>query len=128
MSTRTPLTNTAASPRTTDFTTVYPPAHFERAEVAPRFHDSPLKRVTTKQYEERKHIMGHEYLGAGLAIGLAALGAGLGIGKLAAAALEGGARQPSVAGDLRITAIITAGLIEGAVLFAFVVANTLAGK
>ena len=60
-------------------------------------------------------------LGAGIGAGLAVIGAGLGIGKLAASALEGAARQPEMAGNLRITMIIAAALIEGATLFAIVV-------
>lgn len=61
------------------------------------------------------------YLGAGLGAGLILLGAGLGIGRLAAAALEGSARQPEAAGDIRTTMIIAAALIEGAALFGLVV-------
>lgn len=56
-------------------------------------------------------------IGAGLAAGIGVLGAGLGIGKLAAAALEGTARQPSAAGDIKGTMILAAALIEGVALF-----------
>jgi len=66
------------------------------------------------------------YLAAGLGAGLAVLGAGLGIGKLAAAAMEGSARQPTAAGDIRTSMIIAAALIEGATLFAIVVTLLLA--
>ena len=66
------------------------------------------------------------YLAAGLGAGLAVLGAGLGIGKLAAAALEGSARQPTAAGEIRTSMIIAAALIEGATLFAIVVTLLLA--
>ncbi|MEO0558401.1 MAG: ATP synthase F0 subunit C [Bacteroidota bacterium] len=61
------------------------------------------------------------YLGAGLGAGLAVIGAGLGIGRLAAAALEGSARQPEAAGDIRTTMIIAAALIEGAAFFGLIV-------
>ena len=61
------------------------------------------------------------YLGAGLGAGLVALGAGLGIGRLAGSALEGSARQPEAAGDIRTTMIIAAALIEGVALFGLVV-------
>lgn len=61
------------------------------------------------------------YLGAGLGAGLAVIGAGLGIGKLAAAALEGSARQPEASGDIRTTMIIAAALIEGAAFFGLIV-------
>jgi F-type H+-transporting ATPase subunit c len=60
-------------------------------------------------------------LGAAIGAGLAVVGAGLGIGKLAAAALEGAARQPEAAGDLRTTMIIAAALIEGVAFFAIIV-------
>jgi len=66
------------------------------------------------------------FLSAGFGAGLAVLGAGLGIGKLAAAALEGSARQPTAAGDIRTSMIIAAALIEGATLFAIVVCLLLA--
>ena len=60
-------------------------------------------------------------IGAAIAAGLAVLGAGLGIGKLASSALDGIARQPSAAGDLKGTMIIAAALIEGVALFGVVV-------
>jgi F-type H+-transporting ATPase subunit c len=68
------------------------------------------------------------FLSAGFGAGLAVVGAGLGIGKLAAAALEGSARQPTVLGDIRTTMIIAAALIEGVTLFAIVVCVLLAIK
>ena len=52
------------------------------------------------------------YLGAGLGAGLVALGAGLGIGKLAGPAMEGSARQPEAAGDIRTSMIIAAQLLS----------------
>jgi F-type H+-transporting ATPase subunit c len=66
------------------------------------------------------------YLSAGLGAGLAVIGVGLGIGKLAAAAMEGSARQPSAIADIRTSMIIAAALIEGATLFAIVVCLLLA--
>lgn len=68
------------------------------------------------------------YLGAGLGAGLAVIGAGIGIGRLAAAAMEGTARQPTTAGDIRTSMMIAAALIEGATLFAVVVCLLLAIK
>ena len=67
-------------------------------------------------------------LGAGLGMGLAVIGGGLGIGKLAASALEAMGRQPEATGSLRGTMIIAAALIEGAVLFCFVICIILATK
>ena len=72
--------------------------------------------------------LGLAYLSAGLGAGLAVVGAGMGIGKLAAAAMEGSARQPTAIGDIRTSMIIAAALIEGATLFAIVVCLLLAIK
>ena len=68
------------------------------------------------------------HLSAGFGAAIAVLGAGIGIGKLAAAALDGTARQPQMAGELRTTMIIAAALIEGVTLFAEVIAILLALK
>ena len=66
------------------------------------------------------------YLAAGLGAGMAVIGAGIGIGRLAAAAMDGTARQPTATGDIRTSMIIAAALIEGATLFAVVVCLLLA--
>jgi F-type H+-transporting ATPase subunit c len=65
--------------------------------------------------------IGLGYLGAGLGAGLAVIGAGMGIGRLAAAALEGTARQPEAAGKLQIGMLLAAALIEGVALFSLVI-------
>lgn len=67
-------------------------------------------------------------LGAGFAAGLAALGAGIGIGRIAAAALEGMARQPEAADNLRSTMLIAAALVEGVALFSEVIAIIIMSK
>lgn len=59
---------------------------------------------------------------AAIGAGLAVLGAGLGIGQIGGRAMEAIARQPEASGDIRTTMIIAAALIEGAALFAIVVA------
>ncbi len=68
------------------------------------------------------------HLSAGIGAGLAIIGGAAGIGRLAAAAMDGSARQPQVLGDIRTTMIIAAALIEGATLFALVVCVLLAVK
>ena len=68
------------------------------------------------------------HLSAGIGAGMAVFGAGIGIGKLAAAALDGSARQPQLANELRTTMIIAAALLEGVALFAVVVCVLLAFK
>jgi F-type H+-transporting ATPase subunit c len=57
-------------------------------------------------------------LGPGLALGLAVVGAGYCIGKLAAAALEGTARQPEAAGKLQGMMILAIAFIEALALIA----------
>ena len=61
---------------------------------------------------------------AGAAIGaaIAALAGAFGIGKIGKATMEAIARQPEIAGNLRTSMIIAAGMVEGAALFAIIVA------
>jgi F-type H+-transporting ATPase subunit c len=61
-------------------------------------------------------------LGAGLAMGLGAIGPGIGLGTLIGKAIEGIARQPEVAGDIRTNMFIGIGVTEAVALYAFVVA------
>jgi len=68
------------------------------------------------------------YFAAGIGAGLAVVGGAAGIGRLAAAAMEGTARQPQASADIRTTMIIAAALIEGATLFAEVICILLAFK
>lgn len=60
-------------------------------------------------------------VGAALAASLAAFAAGYGIGKIGSHALEGIARQPEAAKDIKSGMIIVAAMIEGAALFAIIV-------
>ena len=59
-----------------------------------------------------------EVVGAGLAV----VGAGIGIGLIGYSALQSIARQQQEKADIRTNMIIAAALIEGAALFAIVVA------
>ena len=61
---------------------------------------------------------------AGAAIGaaIAAFAGAFGIGKIGKATMEAIARQPESAGNLRTTLLIAAGMVEGAALFAIIVA------
>ena len=54
--------------------------------------------------------------------GLAVIGAGLGIGRIGGSAMEAIARQPEATSKIQTAMIIAAALIEGAALFAIVVA------
>ena len=60
-------------------------------------------------------------LGAAIGAGVAAIGAGIGIGKIGSSAMEGIARQPEMAGNIRTSMLIIAALIEGVALFAVIV-------
>ncbi|MBI1950338.1 MAG: ATP synthase F0 subunit C [Acidobacteria bacterium] len=68
------------------------------------------------------------HFAAGIGAGLAIIGGAAGIGRLAAAAMEGTARQPQASGDIRVGMIIAAALIEGATFFALVICILLAFK
>lgn len=68
------------------------------------------------------------HLGAGIGAGLTIIGGAAGIGRLAASAMEGIARQPNSAGDIRTAMILAAGLIEGVTFFALVVTAILGFK
>ena len=61
-------------------------------------------------------------LGAGIGAGLAAIGAGIGIGLIGNGSTQAMARQPEEAATIQSAAIVLAALIEGAALFAIVVA------
>lgn len=58
---------------------------------------------------------------AGIGAGLAAIGAGIGIGKIGGSAMDAMARQPEASGNIRMSMIIAAALVEGAALFAILV-------
>jgi len=60
-------------------------------------------------------------VGAALGAAIAAFAAGFGIGKIGSSATESMARQPEVAGDIRSSMIIVAGMVEGAALLAIIV-------
>ena len=57
-----------------------------------------------------------------LGAGLAAIGVGIGIGLIGGHAMDGIARNPEATGKIQTNMIIAAALVEGAGLFAIVVA------
>lgn len=67
-------------------------------------------------------------LGAGIAISIAALGGALAQGKVGAAAMEGIARNPQARQAMFVPMIIGLALIESLVIYALIIAFTLAGK
>ena len=67
---------------------------------------------------------------AALALGLpiAVIGGAMGQGRAAAAALEGIARQPEAAGEIRLLLIISLALIESLVIYALITFLVLQSK
>lgn len=61
------------------------------------------------------------FLAAGFGAAGVTIGGAYGISKLASAAMEGIARQPEAAADLRGAMIITAAMIEGVALLGLVI-------
>lgn len=68
------------------------------------------------------------YWAAGICMGLAAAVVGFSQSRAAVAALEGISRNPSATKNIQTPLILSLALMESLVLFAFVVAFTLAGK
>ena len=82
-----------------------PADHGTAAKAAPIFGDPGLKAI-----------------GAGIGAGLVVMGGAAGIGRIGGSAVESMARQPEAAGTINTAMLITAAMIEGATLFAVVVA------
>lgn len=67
-------------------------------------------------------MVGLAYLGTAFAVCLAAIGSAIGQGWATSKAMEGIARQPESAGDIRTTLLIALAFMEALTLFAFVIA------
>jgi F-type H+-transporting ATPase subunit c len=67
-------------------------------------------------------------LAVGLGLPIAVLSAALAQGKAAAAAMEGIARQPDAAGDIRSSLILSLALIESLVIYALLMFFMLSPK
>jgi len=65
---------------------------------------------------------GARKLGGAIGAGLVIMGGAAGIGRIGGSAVESMARQPEAAGQISTAMIITAAMVEGATLFAVVVA------
>jgi F-type H+-transporting ATPase subunit c len=76
----------------------------------------------------REYAAAWGMMGAGIGAGLAIIGVGLGICRIGGQAVEGMARQPEVAGRIQTASLILAAFVEGAGLFAVVVAFQIQGK
>lgn len=65
--------------------------------------------------------VGISKFGAAIGAAIAVIGAAIGIGRIGGSAMEAIARQPEASGDIRMSMIIAAALIEGVALLAVVV-------
>ncbi|NPA91276.1 MAG: ATP synthase F0 subunit C [Chloroflexi bacterium] len=63
-----------------------------------------------------------EGLASGLAMGLGAIGPGIGVGLVVLGALQGIARNPEVAGEIRTNMILGIAFAEAIAIYALVVA------
>ena len=70
---------------------------------------------------------GLKAIGAAIAIAVGALGGALGQGRLAAAAMEGIARNPQAGKTLFVPFMIGLGLIESLVIYCLIIAMRLSG-
>ncbi len=59
-------------------------------------------------------------IGAAIGAAVAVIGGAYGISKIGAAAMDGTARQPEAAGNIRTSMLIAAALVEGVALFGVV--------
>ena len=73
-------------------------------------------------------LEGLAWLGAGLAIGLAAGGTGIGMGYVFGKSIEATARQPEMRGAVQRLMILGVAFIEALALYALVIAILLLGK
>ncbi len=90
------------------------PAAAQPADTAEGVSTAPVEHTLITTDGARK-------LGGAIGAGLALIGGAAGIGRIGAAAVESIARQPQANGEISTAMIITAALIEGAMLFAVIV-------
>jgi len=83
---------------------------------------SVLPLLQTAATFTREYAAGWALFGAGLGAGVAIIGIGLGVGRIGGQAVEAMARQPEMAGRVQTSGLIFAALVEGAGLFAIVIA------
>ncbi|HSJ32327.1 MAG TPA: ATP synthase F0 subunit C [Longimicrobiales bacterium] len=81
-----------------------------------------LQQVAMDAETAAASARGLSNLGKALGAGLTVVGAGIGIGLIGSKMTESMARQPEIAGNIQTAAIILAALIEGAAMFALVIA------
>ncbi len=85
----------------------------------------PVEMTAAQEKAVRVNGLANNYgliaIAAGLGIGIAAFGCGIGQGRAAASALDGIARNPGAAGQIRGPMILGLALIESLAIYAFVI-------
>lgn len=96
------------------------------ASVAPAAaQDDAVAEASSADAAEGSYFLtsdGAGKLGGAIGAGLVIMGGAAGVGRIGGSAVESMARQPEVAGQISTAMIITAAMVEGATLFAVVVA------
>ena len=100
---------------------------FAQPDAAAAAGDATFNAVNVKT-QGLANNFGWIALAAGLGIGIAALGGGIGQGRAAAAALDGIARNPGAAGQIRGPMILGLALIESLVIYALIISLLLVLK
>ena len=93
------------------------------ASVTPVFaQDEAVQEASAAEGSYFLTADGAGKLGGAIGAGLVIMGGAAGVGRIGGSAVESMARQPEVAGQISTAMIITAAMVEGATLFAVVVA------
>jgi F-type H+-transporting ATPase subunit c len=93
------------------------------ASVAPvHAQDNAVQEAAAAEGSYFLTSSGAGKLGGAIGAGLVIMGGAAGVGRIGGSAVESMARQPEVAGQISTAMIITAAMVEGATLFAVVVA------
>ena len=87
----------------------------------------PLLQAGAAEYS-KNYAAAWALMGAGLGAGLAMIGLALGVSRIGCQAVEVMARQPEMAARVQIAGLIFAALVEGAGLFAIVIAFLIQNK
>ena len=87
----------------------------------------PLLQAGAAEYS-KNYAAAWALMGAGLGAGLAMIGLALGVSRIGGQAVEAMARQPEMAARVQIAGLIFAALVEGAGLFAIVIAFLIQNK
>ena len=102
--------------------------YFDPQKVAAYNEDEFAVWREMKELNLKKELGLFLAIGSALAIAIAAFGGAIAQGKVAAAAMEGIARNPEASGKIFTPLIISLALIESLVIYALVIAFMLQGK